>query len=144
MSEIMRDSVEECFQKTLAIIQTENSVDILKELKKTEEIVNILLKNPEHEFFKENLQIKLQYVFSIGHFLQSKGLFAQAQNFYKLSILISQNLLLTYPENALYKSYIGTILNNLGALLWTMGRHEEAKQKYEKSLKIYETYSRPI
>ena len=38
------------------------------------------------------------------------------------------------PENVAYQSYVGTTLNNLGALLSDMGRIEEAKHRYEKAL----------
>jgi tetratricopeptide (TPR) repeat protein/predicted amidohydrolase len=45
-----------------------------------------------------------------------------------------QKLLETDPENVAYQSYVGAILNNLGILLSDMGRIEDAKDRYEKSL----------
>ncbi|MCC4766609.1 tetratricopeptide repeat protein [Methanosarcina sp. DH1] len=138
MSESLRDSAGRHFQKTLSLMQEGKLEEALKELEQAEETAKLLLKDPENEFFQADLQTSFYNVFTLGYRFYDMGRFPQAQNFYELSLLISQNLLATDPENVSYQSYVGTTLNNLGALLSNMGRIEEAKQKYEKALEIYE------
>ena len=77
-------------------------------------------------------------VFTLGYHLHNTGRFPQAQNFYELSLLISQKLLKNDPENVAYQSSVAMTLNNLGSLLQNMGRIEDAKNRYEKALEMYE------
>jgi len=49
-----------------------------------------------------------------------------------------QNLLENDLKNVSYQSDVSMTLNNLGNLLSDMGRIEEAKQRYENALEIYE------
>jgi tetratricopeptide (TPR) repeat protein len=65
------------------------------------------------------------------------GRFFQAKNCYERHLTISQNLLQNDPENLGYQSDVAMTLNNLGNLLSDMGRFEDAKDRYEKTLKIF-------
>jgi tetratricopeptide (TPR) repeat protein len=55
-----------------------------------------------------------------------------------LSNCTIQNGCETACQDEFLQNYTGTTLNNLGALLWTMGRIEEAKNRYEKALEMRE------
>ncbi|WP_229394684.1 tetratricopeptide repeat protein [Methanosarcina sp. DH1] len=120
-------------------MQEGNLEEALKEVKQAEETAKLLLKDPKNEFFQSNLQKSFDDVFTFGYNLHNIGRFSQAQNFYELSLLISQTLLATDPANVSYQSYVGTTLNNLGTLLKNMGRIEEAKQRYENALEMRQT-----
>jgi tetratricopeptide (TPR) repeat protein len=56
----------------------------------------------------------------------------------ELSFLLSGKLIEKDPENVVYQSDVARTLNNLGVLLWNMGRFEEAKQSYEKAFEVRE------
>ena len=56
----------------------------------------------------------------------------------KLASKSAEKRLEFQPENEFYQMYAGNTLNNLGELLAGMGQTEEAKENYEKALKIYE------
>lgn len=124
MSESLRDSAERHFQKTLFLMQTGKPEEAFKVLEKAEEAAKLLLKYPENEFFQANLQMSFDNVFNLGYLLYNMGRFSQAQNFYELSLLISQKLLNSDPENVVYQSDVAMTLNNLGALLSDIGRIE--------------------
>jgi tetratricopeptide (TPR) repeat protein len=136
MSRRLSDSAERRFQKVLSLIQKGKSVEALKELEKAEEAAKLRLKDPENEFYQTNLQMNFTNVFNLGYFLQSTGRFSQAQNFYELSLLLSQKLLKSDSEKFTCQSNIATIFNNLGVLFWNIGRMEDAKDRYEKALEM--------
>jgi hypothetical protein len=50
-----------------------------------------------------------------------------------------ESLLAGEPGNVVYQSDVAMTLNNLGALLSDMGQPVEAKDKYERALKLYES-----
>lgn len=134
MSECLRDLSIKYLNETLELIKEGKSIEALKELEKAEEAAKLLLIYSENEFFQTNLQIKFNDVFTLGQRLDNMGRFSQAQHFYELSLLISQKILKTDPENVKYQSDVTLTLNNLGYLLWNMGRMEDAKDRYEKAL----------
>jgi len=138
MSESLRDSAISRLTAVLSLIQKEKPTEALEELGKFKEITNSLLKDPDNKFFQTNIQMNFTNALCIGNFLYTFGRFSQAQDFYELSLLISQKLLNNDLENVVYQSSVGMILNNLGALLSNRGRIEEAKHRYEKALKMYE------
>jgi tetratricopeptide (TPR) repeat protein len=57
---------------------------------------------------------------------------------YEKALEIREKLLETYPGNAAYQMDVAMTLNNLGALLCSMGLIEEAKQRFEKALEMKE------
>ena len=137
MSESLRDSSINYLNEALELMKKDQNKKALKELEKAEEAAKFLLKDQENEFFQANLQTSFNNVFTLGYCLYDMGRFPQAQNFYELSLIISQKLLETDPENVSYQSDVAMTLNNLGILLKNMGRIEEAKQRYENALEIY-------
>jgi Tfp pilus assembly protein PilF len=50
-----------------------------------------------------------------------------------------EKLLKTDTSSSVYQSQVAMTLNNLGALLGDMGRPEDAKNRYERALEMYET-----
>ncbi|AKB31912.1 hypothetical protein MSSIH_1222 [Methanosarcina siciliae HI350] len=132
----MREAPERYFQTALFLIQKKRYVEALKSLDNAAEVAKILLNDPDNKFFQTKLKTNLSNTFTFGNFLYNTGRFPQAQNFYELSVLISQKLLETNAENVVYQSNVAITLNNLGTLLKNMGRLEEAKEKYEKALQM--------
>jgi tetratricopeptide (TPR) repeat protein len=98
----------------------------------------ILLEDPDNEFYQSIFQMNLNSVGTLRNLFYNMGRFLQVKNCYELHLSIFQNLLLKYPENIAYQSYVEETLNDLGALLSDMGRIEEAKKNYEKAFEIHE------
>jgi len=67
--------------------------------------------------------------------LQSKGMFDEALKMHTAALNIKEKLA---KKDSSFNKSVATTLNNLGALLFDMGRPEEAKKRYERALEIYE------
>jgi tetratricopeptide (TPR) repeat protein/predicted amidohydrolase len=138
MSESLRDSAINPYNKALELIEKDQDNEFLEVLEKAENTAKILLNDPENEFFQTNLEMNFSNAFTLGNFLYDLRRFPQAQNFYELSFIISQKLLEKEPENIAYQLYVGGTLNNLGNVLLSMKRIEDAKKRYERALEMYE------
>ncbi len=68
--------------------------------------------------------------------LQSRGMFEDALRMHTTVLNIQEDLAKVEP---FFNTWVATTLNNLGALLSDMGKPEEANEKYERALKMYES-----
>jgi tetratricopeptide (TPR) repeat protein len=72
---------------------------------------------------------------TIGNNLIKLGDFELAKKFLEISLKISEELAEVGPY---YHTWVAMTLNSLGNLLGDMGRPEDAKNRYERALEMYE------
>ncbi|HUV83525.1 MAG TPA: tetratricopeptide repeat protein, partial [archaeon] len=67
--------------------------------------------------------------------MQSKGMFDESLRLHTAALNIQEELVKFDP---FFNTWVATTLNNLGALLFDMGRPEDAKTRYERALEMRE------
>ncbi|RZB33229.1 MAG: hypothetical protein AEth_00022 [Candidatus Argoarchaeum ethanivorans] len=89
----------------------------------------------ELAYKKNDYVLRSQALVTLGNILHLAGRFDEALSAYLSALRIQERLA---EKNPFFKTWVATTLNNLGILLSDLRRFEDARDKYERSLTIYE------